>query len=82
MKIRFFICITLVTASLWAFAQSENSVNYRIDTTEQGFMPPDYERLSKLVSDPQGPYYYPDLVRRFAQADTTLTLEQLHCLYY
>ena len=52
MKIRFFICITLVTASLWAFAQSENSVNYRIDTTEQGFMPPDYERLSKLVSDP------------------------------
>lgn len=82
MKIRFFICITLVTASLWAFAQSENSVNYRIDTTERGFMPPDYERLSKLVSDPQGPYYYPDLVRRFAQADTTLTLEQLHCLYY
>ena len=45
-------------------------------------MPPDYERLSKLVNDPQGPYYYPDLVRRFAQADTTLTLEQMHCLYY
>ncbi len=82
MKIRFFIFITLVSTSLCAFAQSDNNSHYRIDTTERGFMPPDYERLSKLVNDPQGPYYYPDLVRRFAQADTTLTLEQMHCLYY
>ena len=82
MKISFFIFITLVSTSIGVFAQSYNDNYYRIDTTERGFMPPDYERLSKLVNDPQGPYYYPELVRRFAQADTTLTLEQLHCLYY
>lgn len=46
------------------------------------FLVPDYDFLARQTADKSSPYYYPTLVKRFLAADTTLGLEELHCLYY
>lgn len=42
----------------------------------------DYEQIKKLVNSKSSDFYYPELLRRFEEADTTLTLEQLYYFYY
>lgn len=46
------------------------------------FLVPSYEHLGKIISDPSSRFYYPTLLKRFEEADTTLTIEDIHCLYY
>ena len=46
------------------------------------FLVPDYEQLGQVIADPTSHYYYPSLLKRFAEADTSLTIEEIHCLYY
>ncbi len=46
------------------------------------FLVPSYEHLGKIISDPSSHFFYPTLLKRFAEADTTLTIEDIHCLYY
>jgi len=43
---------------------------------------PDYEQIKKLVNSKSSNFYYPDLLRRFEAADTTLTVEQMYYFYY
>lgn len=43
---------------------------------------PDYASIQRETADPQSRYYYPKLLKRFAEADTTLTLEELRAFYY
>lgn len=45
-------------------------------------LPPDYELMKVAVGDKTGPYYYPELKKRFLKADTTLDIQDLRCLYY
>ena len=43
---------------------------------------PDYQRLKKEINTKGSEFYYPELLRRFEEADTTLTLEQMYYFYY
>ncbi|MBO4307719.1 MAG: DUF4919 domain-containing protein [Bacteroidales bacterium] len=82
MKTGFLLFLCLVCAPLWGFAQQDGSAgNY--DTTEiQRFFVPDYDQIGKVIRDKKSPYYYPKLVKKLANADTTMTIEDLHYLYY
>lgn len=43
---------------------------------------PDYEQIKKDINKKDSEFYYPELLRRFQEADTTLGLEQLRHFYY
>lgn len=49
---------------------------------EPTYIVPNYDSLRIQTADPQSPYYYPMLEKRFLAADTTLSLEQLHAFYF
>ncbi len=44
-------------------------------------VPVEEEILAK-ISDPQSPYFYPNLMMRYTQGDRSLTEEEYHYLYY
>lgn len=43
---------------------------------------PDYREIRQQIQNSKSPLYYPQLMRRYLQNDTTLTLEQYRVLYY
>ena len=43
---------------------------------------PDYKRIKKEIDTKESEFYYPELLRRFQAADTTLSLEQIRHFYY
>ena len=43
---------------------------------------PDYKQIKKAIESKGSEFYYPELLRRFKSADTTLTTEQIHYFYY
>ncbi len=43
---------------------------------------PDYKRIKKEINTKESEFYYPELLRRFEAADTTLSLEQIRHFYY
>lgn len=43
---------------------------------------PDYRAIRTTIQNSKGPNYYPQLMRRYLQNDTTLTIEQYRALYY
>lgn len=43
---------------------------------------PDYNQIRVSISNPKSPNYYPTLMKRFMENDTTLTLDQYRNLYY
>ena len=43
---------------------------------------PDYRTIRQAIQNSKGPHYYPQLMRRYLQNDTTLTIEQYRNLYY
>ena len=43
---------------------------------------PDYQQIRQAISNHRSPNYYPALMRRYVECDTTLTLEQYRNLYY
>ena len=43
---------------------------------------PNYNQIKKAVETKGSEFYYPELLRRFEAADTTLTAEQIHYFYY
>ena len=43
---------------------------------------PDYKRIKKEINKKGSEFYYPELLRRFQVADTTLTAEQMYYFYY
>ncbi len=82
MKIKLLFLLCLLCTPLLGFAQQDGSEgNY--DTTEvQQFFVPDYDQIGKVIRDKKSPYYYPKLVKKLAKADTSMTLEDVHYLYY
>lgn len=43
---------------------------------------PNYKQIKKAVETKSSEFYYPELLRRFQAADTTLSLEQVRHFYY
>ena len=43
---------------------------------------PDYKQIKKAIGSKDSGFYYPELLRRFESADTTLTTEQIRYFYY
>ena len=43
---------------------------------------PNYKQIKKQVESKDSEFYYPELLRRFQAADTTLTAEQIYYFYY
>ena len=48
----------------------------------QNFAAPNYELIEKATKDKTSNSYYPKLLQRFKQNDTTLTAREVHLLYY
>ncbi|GAA4461514.1 hypothetical protein GCM10023093_06300 [Nemorincola caseinilytica] len=48
----------------------------------QNFAAPNYEQIEKVTKDAQSDSYYPKLLARFRNNDTTLTAREVHLLYY
>ncbi len=42
----------------------------------------DFDSIKIKISDPKSACYYPKLMERFGKADTTLTDDELDCIYY
>lgn len=51
-------------------------------TSAQEVVAPNYREIRTTIQNSKSPNYYPLLMRRYLENDTTLTLEQYRCLYY
>ena len=76
----FFLSI-LVLYSLFVL-ESCSSSKKTVKPNETAFYTPDYKQIKKAVNTKGGEFYYPELLRRFEAADTTLTRKQLYYFYY
>lgn len=84
MMTRFLLPLLLLLAVCFeAYGQTDSTAvsNDTILETPM-FWSPDYDYLKKVVSDKNSKFFYPNLMKRFKAADTTMTIEELHCLYY
>ncbi|MBR6292109.1 MAG: hypothetical protein IKR33_04835 [Bacteroidales bacterium] len=45
-------------------------------------LPPNYKRIAKEVRKADGPFFYDSLQARFDRCDTSLTVDDLRCLYF
>lgn len=43
---------------------------------------PNYDGIEKAIEDEDGEFYYPKILKSFLEADTNLTRESVHHLYY
>ncbi|MDO5571176.1 MAG: DUF4919 domain-containing protein [Bacteroidales bacterium] len=69
MKLKYAILSFLLCLCAGAFSQSE------VET-------PNYDEIKMSTFDKNSPLYYPKLMNRFMECDTTLTLEDYRSLYY
>lgn len=66
---KLFVFVVLLT-TLTGFSQSNN------------FTKPDYKTIEKQIKNKKSKFYYPELLKKFNESDSTLTLEQRRHLYY
>ena len=45
-------------------------------------MKPNYRKIARVVKSPASPYFLDSLEVRFSRCDTTLTVDDLRCLYF
>jgi hypothetical protein len=53
-----------------------------VTAQNQEFKAPDYTSLKSIIIDKNSEYYYPKLLERYNDSDTTLTLQDFSILYY
>ena len=53
-----------------------------LTTWAQEIEEPDYKQIRQAISNSRSPNYYPQLMRRYVDNDSTLTLEQYRYIYY
>lgn len=88
MKMRYLKSIVMVAfLSLAAILVLDSCSSSKKTTTRKGDASiatnaPDYKRIKKEINTKGSEFYYPELLRRFEAADTTLTAEQIHYFYY
>ena len=86
MKRLFFVIIMMILplGSLFLLnscSASKSSVSKK-DNSKSAFYIPDYKQIKKDVNVKDGEFYYPDLLKRFEAADTTMTADQIYHIYY
>lgn len=74
----------LIMASLFVLASCSSS---KKTTTRKGDASVaanaiDYKQIKKEIDSKSSEFYYPELLRRFEAADTTMTIEHLRHIYY
>jgi hypothetical protein len=67
-KVLFYFCL------LFAFSNSYSQ--------ELPFKTPDYKMIETVTKDSTSEYYYPKLMSRFLDCDSTLKLQDYRCLYF
>lgn len=84
MKTRLFLLLAFVLPFCFTANCQSDSTVADADTLGETpmFLTPDFDYLKKVVNDPNSAFYHPKLLKRFIAADTTLSIEELHCLYY
>ena len=85
MKKLFFLFLSFVAFSSVVLGQNDDVAVPNDDESVAefpSFLTPDFKYIEKVISDPTSPYYYPVLMKRFNAADTSMTINDLHCLYY
>lgn len=45
-------------------------------------MKPDYRKIARLVKSPASPYFIDSLAARYHRCDTSLTVDDMRCIYY
>ena len=84
MKTRLFLLLAFIFPFCFTANGQSDSTAAVVDTLEEApaFLSPNFDILKTLVNDPHSEFYYPKLLKRFIAADTSLTIEELHCIYY
>lgn len=67
-----FISIILLLAS-WLPA---------VPASDRDYKKPDYRAIKRVINDHKSEFYYPVLMQRYTNSDTTLTLQDYRILYY
>ena len=65
------VIISLLIVSCVAVAQDNGAV-----------MKPNYRKIARVVKSHKSPYYLDSLEARFSRCDTTMTVDDLRCLYF
>ena len=76
--------VCLIVSSLFVMVScstSKKAATHRADASI-ATKAPDYKRIKKEINSKGSEFYYPELLRRFQAADTTLSLEQVRHFYY
>ena len=82
MKLRLLLALFLIFAPFCAQSQQEDDAIADSNSQYSEFLVPNFEWLGRTINDPSSPFYYPSLLKRFSEADTSLTIEEIHSLYY
>ena len=80
-KIVSIILIAFLALALW-FVLGSCSTSKQSMTRKGEMNIPNYTQIKKQVESKDSEFYYPELLRRFQAADTTLTVEQNYYFYY
>lgn len=80
-KLQFSIMALLVLSSLLVLDSCSTSKK-SVKRPGIAFNGPDYKRIEKAINTKDSEFYYPELLRRFQAADSTLTPEQVYYFYY
>ena len=78
------VCFIFIVASLFVLAScssSKKTATRKGDASVAANVP-DYKQIKKEINSKDSEFYYPELLRRFQAADTTLSLEQVRHFYY
>ena len=70
---------SLALASLFVLDSCSTS---RKTTNKVASNAPNYKQIKKAIESKDSEFYYPELLRRFQAADTTLSLDQVRHFYY
>ena len=80
-KIVYFILVaSLALSSLFALDSCSTSKHSTTRNGELGV--PNYKQIKKKIGSKGNEFYYPELLRRFETADTSMTVEQYYYFYY
>lgn len=53
-----------------------------VNAQHSPFNAPDYKSIKKIIENPSSRFYYPNLMERYQNGDSSLTREERSCLYY
>ena len=73
---RFVLLIVIMTIGMGGAVAQSSLFAYHKE------MVPNFKKIKKYTTNPNNQYYYPKLLQRFVDGDTTLTFEECHYLYY